>query len=173
MLFVLKVARVAFTARKVGAKFLSQPSFLVNEIPQPLASPPESACPAPALQPVPGISCPIQGGSAGSAGERLNPRRGRRQQAWLHIQLEVEGQGRGLASLLSWSEIWTVRAPGALVHPPAITAAAQSSVPPPGAKCHVIGRVCGLSIELQLSQARVGRRGWKMSRSPCSPRSAR
>lgn len=152
MLLVLKVACVAFTARKVGAKFLSQPSFLVNEIPQPVASPPESACPEPALQSVPGISRPIQGGSAGSAGECLNPRRRRRRPAWLGVQLEVEGQGRGLASLLSGSEIWTVRAPGALVHPPAITAAAQSSVPPPGAKCRVIGRVCGLSIELQLSK---------------------
>lgn len=164
MLFVLKVACVAFTARKVGAKFLSQPLFLVNEIPQPVAFPPESACPAPAL---PGISRPIQGGAAGSAGECLNLRRGRRRPAWLRAQLQVEGQGRGLASLLSRSKIWTVRAPGALVHLPAITAAAQSSVPPPGAKCRVIGRVCGLSIELQLSQARVGRRGWKMSRSPC------
>lgn len=58
--------------------------------------------------------------------------------------------------------------PGALVQSPAIAAAAQSAVPPPGAKCRVIGRVCGRSIELQLSRARVGRRGRKMSRSPCS-----
>ena len=59
-------------------------------------------------------------------------------------------------------------APATLVQSSAIAAAAQSAVPPPGAKCHVIGRVCGRSIELQLSQARAGRRGWKMSRSPCS-----
>lgn len=55
------------------------------------------------------------------------------------------------------------RAPGALVQPPVIAAAAQ-----PGAKCRVIGRLRSRSIRLQLVGAGEGRRGWKMRRSPCS-----
>ena len=147
---------------KKGTKFLRQPALPLNEIPQLCL---ESAGPAPAPQSVPGavwLAARESAGIPAVGGHRIGVAHCPR---W-----KVRGGTRsfsrpGARSGLRW-------APATPVQPSAGAAAAQSAVPPPGAKCRVIGRVCGRSIELQLSQARAGRRGWKMSRSPCS-RSAR
>lgn len=150
-----------YNQRRRVQKFSRQPALLLNEIPQLWSSSLESAGPAPAPQSVPRAVWLAARESAGI------PAVGGHQIGVAHCpRWKVRGGTKsfsrpGARSGLRW-------APATLVQSSAIAAAAQSAVPPPGAKCHVIGRVCGRSIELQLSQARAGRRGWKMSRSPCS-----
>lgn len=84
---------------------------------------------------------------------------------------EVEGQGRGRAARPSRRGIWAARsARRERWSSPATAAAAQPACARPGAKCRVIGRVCGRSIDVQPRRARRDGDGGGRAEAPGLPR---